>query len=134
MTRPVQVTFRNVAASPALEQEIRARAAWLERFYPPLIGCRVLVEIPHRHRERGKPVHIRIDLSVPGEDIVVSHEPTLHATLEDLQGDAAHKLADLEGPHKDAYVALHDAFDIARRRLEDHARRQRGDVKTHAAL
>ena len=129
MTRPVQVTFRNMAGSPALEQKIRARAVWLETFYSGLVGCRVLVEIPHRHRERGRPVHVRIELSLPGEDVIVSHEPTLHATLKDLQGDARHKDADVEGAHKDALVAVHDAFDIARRRLEDFARRQRSDVK-----
>lgn len=125
LTRPVQVTFRNMAGSPALEQGIRARAVWLETFYSSLVGCRVLVEIPHRHRERGRPIHVRIELSLPGEDIIVNHEPTLHATLKDLQRAATHKDADVEGAHKDVLVTIHDAFDIARRRLEDFARRQR---------
>lgn len=133
MTRPVQVTFRNMDVSPALEQEIRARANWLETFYAGLVGCRVLLEIPHRHRERGRPVHVRIELSLPGEDVIVSHEPTLHAPFKDLRGDAPHKSEDVEGAHKDALVAIHDAFDIARRRLEDFARRQRGDVKSRSA-
>jgi hypothetical protein len=134
MKRPVQVTFRNMAPSPVLDQGIRARAAWLETFYPGLIGCRVVVEMPHRHRQHGRPVHVRIDLSLPGEDITVSHEPTLHATLKDLQGETAHKVEDVEGAHKDAVVAIHDAFDTARRRLEDVARQQRGDLKTHDVL
>ena len=131
MDRPVQVTFRNMAASPALGQDIRARVAWLESFYSDLIGCRVLVEIPHRHRQRGRPVHVRIELSLPGEDVIVNNEPTLRTTLEDLQEEAAHKDEDVEAPQKDAYVAVHGAFDVARRRLEDFAHRQRGDVKTH---
>lgn len=87
MRRPVQLTFRNMAGSPALEQEIRARAAWLETFYSDLVGCRVLVEIRHRHRGRGRLVHVRIELSLPGEDVIVSHEPTLQATIKDLQVD-----------------------------------------------
>lgn len=134
MTRAVQVSFRNIAVSPALEQEIRARAAWLETFYSGIVGCRVAIEVPHRHRARGRSARVRIELSLPGEDIIVSHEPTLHTTLKHLQGGATHKFEDVEGAHKDALVAIHDAFDIARRRLEDYARRQRGDVKSrHAA-
>ena len=130
MTRPVQITFRNMGVSPALEEEIRLRAAWLETFYPGIVGCRVLLEIPHRHRMRGRPLHVRIELSLLGEDVIVNHEPTLHATAR----PAPHKSEELDGRHKDAVVALHEAFDVARRRIEDVARRQRGDVKTSAIV
>jgi hypothetical protein len=118
-----------MSASPALEDEIRSRAAWLESFYPGIVGCRVLLEVPHRHRRRGRPLHVRIELSLPGEDVVVSHEPTLDATAR----STPHKSDELGGRHKDAHVAVHEAFDVARRRLEDAARRQRGDVKTRTA-
>ncbi len=129
MTRPVQISFRNMSVSPALEEEIRTRAAWLESFHPGIVGCRVLLEIPHRHRRRGRPLHVRIYMSLPGEDVVVNHEPTPNAVLP----PALHKGDELDGRHKDAHVAIHEAFDAARRRLEDMARRQRGDVKTRAA-
>jgi len=128
-TRPVQISFRNMSVSPDLEDEIRSRAAWLESFYPAVVGCRVLLEVPHRHRRRGRPLHVRIEVSVPGEDVVVNHEPTLDATSR----PAPHKSDELDGRHKDAHVAIHEAFDVARRRLEDVARRLRGDVKTRAA-
>jgi ribosome-associated translation inhibitor RaiA len=127
MIQPTQITFRNLGASPALEQEIRERAAWLETFYAGLVGCHVTVEIPHRHRKHGRPLHVRIELSVPGEDVIVSHAPTRHAL-----GRSLHKSEELDGAHKDALVTIHEAFDIARRRLEDFARRQRGDVKTRS--
>ena len=118
-----------MSASPALEEEICARAAWLESFHPGIVGCRVVLEVPHRHRQSGRPLHVRIELSLPGEDVVVNHEPTLHETLR----PGHHKSHELNGRHKDAHVAIHDAFDVARRLLEDAARRQRGDVKTRAA-
>ena len=130
MTRPVQITFRKMGVSPALEQEIRSRAAWLETFYPGIVGCRVLLEIPHRRRKRGRPLHVRLELSLPGEDVIVNHEPTLDATAR----PAPRKSDELDGRHKDAHVAIHEAFDVARRRLEDVARRQRGDVKTHPVV
>jgi ribosome-associated translation inhibitor RaiA len=130
MRREVQVTFRNMDPSPALEQAIRERAAWLESYYSGIVGCKVTVEMPHRRRQRGRPVHVRIELSVPGEDVVVTHVPTLKTAVKDVHGDTIRKADDVEGAHKDAFVSVHDAFDTARRRLEDFARRQRGDVKT----
>ena len=131
MIRPVQITFRNMGHSVPLEEEIRARVAWLDRFSPDLVGCRVVVEVPHRHHERGRPVHVVVELSLPGENAVVSHEPTLHGHLKDTHAGEHHKDGDVDAAHKDALVAIHEAFDAARRRLEDFTRRQRGDVKTH---
>lgn len=133
MIRPVQVTFRNMKPRESLAAEARARAAWLETFYPDIVGCRVLLEIPHRHRERGRHVRVRIELSLPGEDVVVSHERTRHGGLKDVQEGAHHKDDEVEGVHKYALVAVHEAFDAARRQLQDLARRQRADVKAHQA-
>ena len=74
----------------------------------------VVVEAPHRHSHKGKMYHVRIDLSLPGREIVVGREPE--------QNHA----------HEDVYVAIRDAFNAAVRRLEDQTRKMRGDVKTHA--
>ena len=133
MTRPLQVTFRNMAVAPVLEEEVRARAAWLETFYSEIVGCRVLIEFPHRHRSRGRPVHIRVELSVPGEDIVVNQETTRHLMFGDALSEIAHRTLAGRPDHRDVVIAIHDAFDVARRRLEDFACRQRADVKTSRA-
>lgn len=131
MTRPVQVTFRNMAVSSEVEQEARARATWLETFYPGLIGCRVLIEVPHRHRTKGRPIHVRIELSLPGEDVVVTSASSRQATPRHSPPDTIPTEARITGVHPDVIVAVHEAFDLARRRLEDYARRQRGEVKGH---
>ena len=129
-TTPVQISFRNMRVWPDLEDEIRSRASWLESFYPAIVGCRVVLEVPHRHRRHGRPLHVRIELSLPGEDVVVTHEPTPDPTAR----SAFRKSDELNSRHKDVHVVIHEAFDVARRRLEDVARRRRGDVKTHAAV
>ena len=129
---PVQVTFRGLAHSDALEQDIRERVLRLEQYYPTIVGCRVLVELPHRHRHEGRLFHVRLELTVPGgEPIVVSHQPSLHAVSKDTETTVHHKEYDIEGVQRHARVAVHEAFDAARRRLQDFARTQRGDVKTH---
>jgi cold shock CspA family protein len=107
MQLPLQITTRDISLSEAAEADIRAKAANLETYYDGIMGCRVVVEGLVRHHRKG-PFSVRIDLSVPGAELVV-----------DRHADA------------DLYVAIRDAFDVARRRLEDYARRQRGAVKSH---
>jgi len=129
---PVQVTFRNLAHDEALEQEIRDQVSWLEQFYAGIVRCHVLVEVPHRHRHDGRHFHVRIDVTVPGgPPIVVSHEPSLHGQSKDIEDEAHRKDDEIKSVHRYATVAIHEAFDLARRRVEDFAREQRGTVKAH---
>jgi cold shock CspA family protein len=129
---PTQVTFRGLDVSEALETEIRERVTWLEQFYDGIVRCRVLVEKPHRHRQDGRHFHIRIEVTIPGRNpIVVSHEPSLHGGLKDAEREEHRKESEIESVHRYGQVAVREAFDIARRRLEDFARAQRGMVKTH---
>ncbi len=106
-----QISFRNFPESEALVNAISDRVDRLEHFFPRIIGCKVIVETPHRHHHRGNLVHIRIDLTVPGREIVINKEPGTN------------------NAHKDAYVSIRDAFDAAGRKLQDYAREIRGDVK-----
>lgn len=113
MQLPVQITFRNVPRSDAVEAKIRERAAKLDTYYDRITGCHVTVEAPHRRHHQGKLFQVGIDLVLPGTELVVNRAPQAHHAYEDV------------------FVALRDAFDAARRQLEDYARRQRADVKAH---
>jgi ribosome-associated translation inhibitor RaiA len=104
-----QITFRGFDHSDALEDAINERLAWLAQFHPRLGRARVLVTLPHRHHRGGKRFQVRIEMKVPGTPPLVVRAAT----------------------SLDAHVAVHEAFDVARRRLEDLAREQRGDVKSH---
>lgn len=115
MQIPVQVTFRHMEASPALEARIRERAAELERFHPNLTSCRVVVEQDHSHHHQGNLYHVHADLTLPGHELVAGRASPKHKAYED------------------AHVAVRDAFDSLRRQLEDLARRERHDVKQHEA-
>jgi cold shock CspA family protein/ribosome-associated translation inhibitor RaiA len=126
------ITFRGIEGTAALESDIRARLRKLETYYPRIIGCRVLVELVQRHHGAGNRYHVRIDLTVPGEEIVVAHEAGLHATAQDVAAERLTKAAESDPERKHVRVAIREAFDAARRRLQDHARRQRGAVKTPA--
>ena len=108
-----EITFRGLESTPALETKVRERVDRLDRLHARIMGCRVAIESHHRHQHKGKLYHVRIDLTVPGDELVVSRAP-----------EANHA-------HEDAYVAIRDAFDAMERQLESFAGRRRGEVKTH---
>jgi cold shock CspA family protein/ribosome-associated translation inhibitor RaiA len=126
------ITFRGVAPSATLEADILAHIRKLDTYYQAIMGCRVLVELAQRHHDTGNRFHVRIDLTVPGEEIVVAHEASLHATAQDVDAEKITKGTDLDPERKHAFVAVREAFDVARRRLQDYGRRQRGTVKIPA--
>ena len=134
MTLPLQVTFRNMQHSAEVEDWIRAEAEKLETFYHRIIGCRVELEVPHRHHKKGKPLHIRIDLTLPGKEIVIKREPVvIHRTP--MNGEAAASShAQAKSPHADLQLVIRDAFKAAGRRVQDFASRQRGEVKRHQVV
>ena len=111
MNLPLQMTVRNLSLSEAAKEDIREKASRLDRSYDQIVRCRVTVDAPHRHQRKGLLYDVRIDLTVPGVELVVKRPP-----------------------NEDLHVAIRDAFDSARRRLEDFARRQRGETKAHAPL
>lgn len=108
MKLPLQITTRNISLSEAAENTIREKAAKLETFHDNITACRVLVEVPHRHKHQGMAYNVNIDITVPGNEIVVKREP-----------------------NEDLYVAIRDSFDAARRQLQEISARRRGDVKHH---
>jgi cold shock CspA family protein len=131
MVLPVQISFRNLEASADLEELIRNEAAGLETYYDQIMSCHVMVEVPHEHHQHGKHFHVRIDLIVPGGELVVRNEPSLRSAERELDVEENLKRFELQEPHKHLEVAISDAFDTARRRLQDYARRRRGAVKFH---
>jgi ribosome-associated translation inhibitor RaiA len=131
MRLPVQITWRDMAPSTAVGEKIRDEAAKLKEFYDRIMSSRVTIEIPRRYQNGKYQFHIRIDLTVPGAEIVVNHEPTLHSSLQRMDSEEHAKGQELSGPHKDVYVAIRDAFKVARRKLQEYSHMQNGAVKHH---
>lgn len=108
MQIPPIVQARDLDLPPSVGAQVHEQALALERFFSPIIRCRVTLEGPGKRHRRGGPYEARIDLRVPGGDLLVERQ-----RAEELQ------------------AAIHQAFNAARRQLEDYARRQRGEVKRH---
>lgn len=103
-----QITLKNIPHSEAVEAKIKEKIEKLDQFSDRIMSCRVIVEESQRSKHQGKLFAVRIDITIPGKELVVNR-------IE----------------HEDLYVAVRDAFDAAKRQLEEHARRRRGVVKTH---
>lgn len=117
MAIPLELVFRDVAPyEAAVEEEVRKRAEKLERFFPLIVNCRVVVEKPHKHRRGGNIYTVKIDLTVPEKKIVVNREHPMRKS------------------HEDIFVAIRDAFEAARRRLEEYAEVERGELKAHESV
>lgn len=110
----IQITFRGLPRSEAVEAKIREKIEWLERFYGRLMHCHVVVETPHQHSRQGKLYHVTLELTIPDAAPVVI-------------GRAHHD----KHEHEDVYVAIRDTFAAARRHLQERARKLRGEVKLH---
>jgi cold shock CspA family protein len=113
MRVPITISFRNMKRSAWIEQQIGEHAEKLDEFCHEILRCRVVIEIPHKHHHQGNFFLIRLHLSVPGKQIVINREAPEHSAAEDFR------------------AVMRDAFDAARRQLQDYVRRSRGMVKTH---
>ena len=91
MKIPLQITFRDMAPSPAIEDNIREKAAKLDELHDGIMGCRVTVEAPHRHHHKGKAYVVRIDLTVPGGELVINREPKRIVPKKAKAGDEPDK-------------------------------------------
>ncbi len=113
MQIPLQIRFRNIEPSAAVEAAVRKRAEQLERFDDRITSCLVTIEIGHKHRHKGNLYHVVIDVRTPSGEVVVSRMPNDKPA------------------HADVYVAIRDAFNAARRQLQDKQREVQGKVKAH---
>ena len=119
MQLPLQISFRHMERSEVIEALVREKAAKLDSFADHIMSCRVVVEPAGKHHKHGNLYEVRIDVTVPGEEIAVTRESSEHTEYRDI------------------HIALRDAFDSACRKLEDYMRRKRGlvqplETKPHA--
>jgi ribosomal subunit interface protein len=114
MQTQAQVSFDDIPIDEAVRDAVLEHIDQLESYDDRITGCHVVIAQPHRHHREGRLYSVRVDVRVPGGEIIVNRDHHLdHA-------------------HEDVFVAIRDSFAAARRRLEDHVRRQRGSEKVHA--
>ncbi|MCR5891724.1 MULTISPECIES: HPF/RaiA family ribosome-associated protein [Burkholderia] len=109
MKLPLEISFQGMTRSDGIEEAVRTHASKLDKFCPDIMRRRVSVILDEKHKHRGKSFNVRIDLTIPGHELV-----------SDSERD------------EDVYIALRDAFNDVTRMLEDAVRKLHGQVKRHA--
>jgi ribosome-associated translation inhibitor RaiA len=97
---PVEIILRGIARSGALERYIGEAADRLDRTGGRILTCQVIAEVVRRPKREGAQFAVRLNLTLPGTEFVVSRE---HG--------------------EDVYMALRDAFEAASQQLKDHVHR-----------
>jgi ribosome-associated translation inhibitor RaiA len=109
---PLEIVVRDIPRTDGLEQRIREKVAKLVVLHPRITSFRVTIESPAHHRhQKGSPYRVRLEIGIPGPEIVVTRE------------------SEVDHEHEDLKVALRDAFDAARRQINDRLERQRDLAK-----
>lgn len=122
MNVPLELTFKNMEHSDAVEAAVRGRVDKLGRYFRHIISCRVALEVPNRTpAQAARNYRVSIEISVPGEDLVVSRDPTMYENYNDL------------------YVTIRDAFNAAERQLQSYSGKLREprkprEVAPHAVI
>lgn len=106
MQQPVQITFKDLNQSGELTELINEKTDKLQQFFENIISCHIVVEQTQKHKNQGKLNNVRINLGVPGKELIVTNNE-----------------------RENVYIAVRDAFDNLRRQLEDYARILHGEVK-----
>jgi ribosomal subunit interface protein len=109
MKLPFNIRFHGMEPSDAVDANAREHVHKLEAFAPDIMTCHVSIDLEQKHKHQGRPYGVRIDLTLPGHELVVDRVQ-----------------------REDVYVALRDAFDDMKRQLEDVVRKRRGQEKQHA--
>jgi ribosomal subunit interface protein len=111
MKQAPDIRFIGMEPSDALASAAREKTAKLELFCPEIIACHVAIELAHKHRQQGRPFAVRLNLTLPGNELAVSRVE-----------------------NEDVYVALRDAFDDMKRQIKETLRRMREPEKPAAPL
>jgi ribosomal subunit interface protein len=100
MHNPVEIVLRGVQDSGALKRYIAEEADKLGRQCDRIQSCHVVAEVLHRPKQQGTQFAVRLNITLPGTEVVVNRE---------------HR--------EDVYLALRNAFEAAGLQLKEHMRR-----------
>lgn len=116
MQVPLEISFRGVERTQAIENLITEQAAKLEQVCDHITSVRISVEKPQEHQRSGNPYRVRIIARVPpGHELVAARDPAerdLHDPLDKI---------------------IRETFNALRRQVKETNEKQKREVKRHPA-
>jgi ribosomal subunit interface protein len=109
MAIPLEITMLDIEKTPLIEERIQKKVDKMSQYFDRIESCKVVVEEPQKHKHQGKLYNVRIEVIVPGKQLVANKHP-----------------------NEDLYVAMRDSFLAMYRQLEGFSHKIRGDTKNHS--
>jgi len=102
MMKPaVDVVYRDLDSSAALNDIILKKLEKLNRYTDQIVHSRVVLDVPHNHKHKGKQFRASIELDIKGHPVAITQDD------------------------ESIHVAVRDAFSSAERKVKQLAARQR---------
>lgn len=117
MAVPLEINLRGVGPhDDAFKAEIERQAEKLGKLYANIMNLRVVVDTPPRHKRSGRTHKVSIEVLLPQKKKLIANREHRES-----------------GAHEELTYVIREAFDAARRQLEQYARKKSRDVKAHEA-
>lgn len=109
----LEITYRDVEKTAAIEALIHEKVARLERLCDYINNCQIALEKIHDRPKQGSPFRVRIDLTVPpNHELVADSHPVDRNQYPDID------------------TVIRDAFSKIERQLKELVRQQRESEKS----
>lgn len=93
MKTAVDVLYRDLDSSAALNEVITKKLEKLNRFSDQIVHSRVVLDTPHNHKHKGKQFRASIEIDIKGHPIAVTqNNESIHLAVRDAFNSAERKI------------------------------------------
>lgn len=102
MKSAVDVVYRDLDSSAALNDIITKKLEKLSRYTDQIIHSRVVLDAPHQHKHKGKQYRASIELDIKGHPVAITQDDeSIHVAVRDAFSSAERKVKQLAARHRD---------------------------------
>jgi ribosomal subunit interface protein len=96
MKPAVDVVYRDLESSAALNEIIAKKLAKLSRYSDQIVRSRVVLDAPHNHKHKGKQFRASIELDIKGHPFAITQDDeSIHIAVRDAFCTAERKVKEL---------------------------------------
>lgn len=101
MKSAVDVVYRDLASSTAINETITKKIEKLNRYTDQIVHSRIVLDTPHNHKHKGKQFRASLEIDLKGSPIAITQD------------------------NESIHLAIRDAFITAERKIKQLSARQR---------
>jgi len=96
MKSAVDVVYRDMNSSAALNEAITKKIEKLNRYTDQIIHSRIVLDTPHNHKHKGKQFRASLEIDLKGSPIAITQDnESIHLAVRDAFNSAERKIKQL---------------------------------------